>query len=157
MTSLLSKQISSIVDVYMNHVLEEIAHTYGLNELELKMKWGSARAQASVASMASVTPITPCVPAPVPVPALVSITSDTSECGGGGECCAPEPLTKPKKSPVTKSRKKKQKEEVIETEEYEYEGVKYLVDNQNNVYTYNIEEPALVGEKLVDGTVKLFA
>jgi hypothetical protein len=145
MTSLLSKQISSIVDVYMNHVLEEIAHTYGLNELELKMKWGSTRAQASVAS------ISPCVAA---VPS--SIMPDTSECGGGGECCAPEPLTKPKKSPVTKSRKKKQKEEVIETEEYEYDGVKYLVDNQNNVYTYNIEEPALVGEKLVDGTVKLF-
>lgn len=55
-----------------------------------------------------------------------------------------------------RGRKKKQKDEYIETEEYEYEGVKYLVDTNNNVYTYNIEEPMLVGEKLVDGTVKKF-
>ena len=55
-----------------------------------------------------------------------------------------------------RGRKKKQKDEFIETEEYEYEGVKYLVDANNNVYTYNIEEPALVGEKLVDGTIKMF-
>ena len=55
-----------------------------------------------------------------------------------------------------RGRKKKQKDEFIETEEYEYEGVKYLVDGNNNVYTYNIEEPTLVGEKLVDGTIKMF-
>ena len=55
-----------------------------------------------------------------------------------------------------RGRKKKQKDEYIETEEYEYEGVKYLVDGNNNVYTYNIEEPMLIGEKLVDGTVKKF-
>lgn len=56
-----------------------------------------------------------------------------------------------------RGRKKKQKDEYIETEEYEYEGVKYLVDGNNNVYTYNIEEPMLIGEKLVDGTVKKFS
>ena len=55
-----------------------------------------------------------------------------------------------------RGRKKKQKDEYIETEEYDYEGVKYLVDGNNNVYTYNIEEPMLIGEKLVDGTVKKF-
>lgn len=55
-----------------------------------------------------------------------------------------------------RGRKKKQKDEFIETEEYEYEGVKYLVDRNNNVYTHNVEEPHLVGERLVDGTVRLF-
>ena len=55
-----------------------------------------------------------------------------------------------------RGRKKKQKDEFIEAEEYEYEGQKYLVDGSNNVYTYNIEEPTLIGERLVDGTVKLF-
>jgi hypothetical protein len=126
----------------MNHVLEEIAFTYGLNETELKNKWGSMRSCVSPPQVFTDSP----TPAPPP-----------SECNGG-ECCAPEPVAaKPKKSTATRtSRKKKQKEDVIETEEYEWDGVKYLVDNQNNVYTYNIEEPALVGEKLVDGTVKLF-
>lgn len=55
-----------------------------------------------------------------------------------------------------RGRKKKQKDEFIETEEYEYEGEKYLVDGSNNVYTYNIEEPVLIGERLVDGTIKLY-
>lgn len=55
-----------------------------------------------------------------------------------------------------RGRKKKQKDEFIEVEEYEYEGTKYLVDNQNNVYTHDVEQPILVGERLVDGTVRLF-
>lgn len=55
-----------------------------------------------------------------------------------------------------RGRKKKQKDEYIETVEIEYEGTKYLVDEQNNVYSHNIEAPALVGERLVDGTVRLF-
>lgn len=52
-------------------------------------------------------------------------------------------------------KKKKQKDEYIEAEEYEYEGVKYLVDGNNNVYSYDLERPALIGERLVDGTVAL--
>lgn len=56
-----------------------------------------------------------------------------------------------------RGRKKKQKDEYIETVEVEFEGTKYLVDDQNNVYTHNIEAPALVGERLVDGTIRLFA
>lgn len=53
-----------------------------------------------------------------------------------------------------RGRKKKQKDEMIETVEVEYEGSKYLVDSQNNVYTNNVNAPALVGERLVDGTIK---
>jgi hypothetical protein len=56
-----------------------------------------------------------------------------------------------------RGRKKKQKDEFIETEEYEYEGKKYLVDAQNNVYTFNIAKPKLVGEKLADGTIRFIS
>ena len=56
-----------------------------------------------------------------------------------------------------RGRKKKVKDEFIETYEHEYEGEKYLVDNNNNVYTYNVDEPMLIGEMLVDGTIKTYA
>jgi len=57
--------------------------------------------------------------------------------------------------PKKRGRKKKHKEELVETEEYEYNGVTYLVDNDNNVYTYNTEAPTLIGTKLIDGRVKM--
>lgn len=72
---------------------------------------------------------------------------------GGLETAALTASVEPKKK---RGRKKKQKDEFISTEEYEFEGEKYLVDGQNNVYTHNIEEPMLVGERLVDGTIKFF-
>jgi hypothetical protein len=56
--------------------------------------------------------------------------------------------------PKKRGRKKKQREELIETEEYEFNGIKYLVDNDNNVYTHNIDQPVYVGTKLIDGRVK---
>jgi hypothetical protein len=58
--------------------------------------------------------------------------------------------TEPKK----RGRKKKFREELIETEEYEFNGVVYLVDNNNNVYSNNPEQPTLLGTKLIDGRVK---
>lgn len=59
-----------------------------------------------------------------------------------------------KKEAKKRGRKKKQKEEVIETEEYEYNDVVYLVDKENNVYTNDVNRPVLVGTKLVDGRIK---
>jgi hypothetical protein len=56
--------------------------------------------------------------------------------------------------PKKRGRKKKVREELIETEEYDFNGVKYLVDNDNNVYTHNIEQPVFVGTKLIDGRIK---
>ena len=53
-----------------------------------------------------------------------------------------------------RGRKKKVKDEYISTNEYLYNGVTYLVDQKNNVYTYNVESPTQIGEKLVDGTIK---
>lgn len=67
----------------------------------------------------------------------------------GGKIEDPE-LSKPKK----KGRKKKVSDNVIETVEYTFENIKYLVDKHNNVYTYNIESPTCVGKKLADGSVK---
>lgn len=63
------------------------------------------------------------------------------------------------KKPVVKKpaiRKKKDKDELIETEEYEWEGDTFLVDKKNNVYTNEQESPLHIGERLADGTIRLF-
>lgn len=59
-------------------------------------------------------------------------------------------------SPRKRGRRKKQKEEFIEMEEIIYEGTTYLVDANNNVYTFNLEAPHMIGERFVDGTVRFF-
>lgn len=53
-----------------------------------------------------------------------------------------------------RGRKKKEKDEIIKTYEYEYNEIKYLVDDNNNVYSYDIDNPCFIGEKLIDGTIK---
>ena len=55
-----------------------------------------------------------------------------------------------------RGRKKKQKEEFIEMEEYVFNDTTYLIDTNNNVSTFNIEAPRLIGERFVDGTIHLF-
>lgn len=63
----------------------------------------------------------------------------------------------PKKpAPQKRGRKKKEKEEFIETEEYEYDGIIYLIDKKNVVYTNNTDAHVIVGERLVDGTIKFY-
>lgn len=59
-------------------------------------------------------------------------------------------------SAIKKPCQKKKRQDYIETEEFTFNGVKYLVDIKNQVYTYNIEKPMMVGERLVDGSVKFF-
>ncbi len=61
-----------------------------------------------------------------------------------------------KNQPQKRGRKKKEKEEFIEAEEHEYEGVTYLIDKKNVVYTNNTDAPVIIGEKLVDGTIKFY-
>jgi hypothetical protein len=56
-----------------------------------------------------------------------------------------------------KGRKKKIKDELIEMTEFMYENKKYLIDNNNNIYTYNIETPTQIGQKLVNGTIKFLS
>lgn len=57
---------------------------------------------------------------------------------------------------MRKCCQKKKRNDYVETEEYEYQGVTYLVDSRNQVYTYNLEKPMMIGERLVDGSVKFF-
>ena len=64
---------------------------------------------------------------------------------------------KKKPTPQKRGRKKKEKEEFIETEECEYRGQVYLVDKKNIVYTNNMDSPTIVGERLVDGTIKFYS
>lgn len=59
-------------------------------------------------------------------------------------------------APKRRGRKKKQKDEFIEVEEYAYEGATYLVDGQNYVYSCSLEAPHLIGERFVDGTIRFF-
>lgn len=51
---------------------------------------------------------------------------------------------------------KKKRQDYVETEECTFEGIKYLVDSKNQVYTYNLEKPMMIGERLVDGSIKFF-
>jgi hypothetical protein len=62
---------------------------------------------------------------------------------------APAPTPKPR------AGRKKNKNEFTEMTKYTYNGESYLMDKQNNIYTYNLESPTLIGVKLVNGEVKL--
>lgn len=55
-----------------------------------------------------------------------------------------------------KMYQKKKRQDYVETEELVFEGVTYLVDSRNQVYTYNVEKPMMIGERLIDGSVKFF-
>lgn len=55
-----------------------------------------------------------------------------------------------------KKQYKKKKNDYVEAEEFTYHGVVYLVDGRNQVYTNNLEKPMMIGERLVDGSVKFF-
>lgn len=58
-------------------------------------------------------------------------------------------------SPKPRAGRKKNKNEFTEMTKYTYNGESYLMDKQNNIYTYNLESPTLIGVKLVNGEVKL--
>lgn len=55
--------------------------------------------------------------------------------------------------PIKKVTKKK-RNDCIETEEYTYNGIVYLIDSKDQVYTYNLDKPMLIGDKLLDGSIK---
>lgn len=58
--------------------------------------------------------------------------------------------------PKRRGRKKKQKEEVVEMEEYVYDDKTFLIDENNNVYSFDLNAPHLIGERFVDGTIRFF-
>jgi hypothetical protein len=53
-----------------------------------------------------------------------------------------------------RGRRKKKTDEIIEMTEYIYENEKFLIDAKNTVYTFEPESPLVIGEKLIDGTIK---
>jgi hypothetical protein len=50
----------------------------------------------------------------------------------------------------------KKRTDLVKTYVFNYEGVDYLVDNKNNVFTFNIDNPRVIGIKLIDNTVKFY-
>ncbi len=57
-------------------------------------------------------------------------------------------------TPIKRGRRKKISNEYIEMTEFEYNGDKFLIDDKNTVYTFEPESPLVIGEKLIDGSVK---
>jgi hypothetical protein len=66
-------------------------------------------------------------------------------------------INQPPKPPAKKkpsTPRKKVTNEFVEMSEFDYDDTKYLIDKNNNIYTYDVEKPCLVGQKLVNGAVK---
>jgi hypothetical protein len=55
--------------------------------------------------------------------------------------------------PKKRGRKKKIKDDFIETEEYEYDGKTYLVDKNNIVYSNDTQKPSVLGKRMSDGRI----
>lgn len=64
--------------------------------------------------------------------------------------------TKTAKTLTSSYYKKKNHSDIIKTVKITYQDVDYLLDGDNNIYTYDIEKPEIVGMKLIDGNIKLF-
>jgi hypothetical protein len=67
-------------------------------------------------------------------------------------------LTQPKKKKVIENTQLalKKRTDLVKTYIFNYQGVDYLVDNKNNVFTFNIDNPTVVGIKLIDNTIKFY-
>lgn len=57
-------------------------------------------------------------------------------------------------TPVKRGRRKKISNEYVEMTEFEYNDEKFLIDDKNTIYTFEPNSPLVIGEKLIDGTVK---
>ena len=53
-----------------------------------------------------------------------------------------------------RGRRKKKTDEIVEMTEYKYQEETFLIDSKNTVYTFEPESPLVIGEKLIDGTIK---
>lgn len=62
--------------------------------------------------------------------------------------------TNPVKSKRGRKRKHPVTDDFVEMEEYEYDGSMYLIDVKKNIYSYDLEEPIMIGTLLVDGSIK---
>ena len=57
---------------------------------------------------------------------------------------------------VIKKPKKNSKKDIIKTYKIIYNNIEYLIDDNNNVYTFDIEKPKIVGIKLINDTIKMY-
>lgn len=76
---------------------------------------------------------------------------DGPSTSGDGKSSGSSTVSKPRRA-----SSKKNKNDLIETTEFVYQGTTYLVDKKKNVYTYDTENPKLVGLKLVDDSIKFY-
>lgn len=137
-------------------ILEEIARDHGLDAGALKAKY-VVRTDAChpdvTTEAAKTTKAKPSKPPAKPKKTVEAVVEDAdANADASADATADASVDKDKKK---RGRRKKSKDEFLETEEHEFEGVTYLVDAQNLVYTYNIEAPVFVGHRLADGTIKL--
>jgi hypothetical protein len=64
----------------------------------------------------------------------------------------------PKVVPKRKSRRKVREEaELLATEEYQYEGKTFLVDDSGTVYTYDLDNPTMIGTMMPNGTINFLS
>jgi hypothetical protein len=61
----------------------------------------------------------------------------------------------PKVVTKRKSRRKVREDaELLATEEYQYEGKTFLVDDSGTVYTYDLNNPTMIGTMMPNGSIK---
>lgn len=58
--------------------------------------------------------------------------------------------------PKKKATSKKNKQDYLEVIEYKYGDAVYYMDKKMNIYSYDKDQPKLLGIKLVDGTIKFY-
>ena len=54
----------------------------------------------------------------------------------------------------TSIRKQKSNSLYVAMKEYMWNGEKYLIDEENWAYTFDLDSPERIGKKLIDGTIK---
>ena len=55
-----------------------------------------------------------------------------------------------------KKPRKSSKKDIIKTYKISYNDIEYLVDDNNNVFTFDTERPKIVGVKLINDTIKMY-
>lgn len=60
------------------------------------------------------------------------------------------------KSLTPKQPRKRIVNDTIKTYKFTYKNEFYLVDDHNNVYTFDIEKPKIIGIKLIDNSIKFY-
>jgi hypothetical protein len=68
----------------------------------------------------------------------------------------PKKISNPDKKETIKQPRKRNVNDTIKTYKILYKNEYYLVDDHNNVYTFDIVKPKIIGVKLIDQTIKFY-